>query len=65
MRGSAESIDAAKVTLLLRSLGAPLATAYLASNAILYGKSVNVRLAEGTDLSSAQVKLRGLGAMVD
>lgn len=65
MRGSTAPFDALGVTLLLRASGVSLSSAYLASNALTYCKTVNVRLAVNVDVAQVKANLRRLGAIVD
>ena len=58
-------MDKVGVTLLLRDRGVSLSEAHAATNALLEGRTVLVRLPEGSDAGAIRDDLVRLGAIVE
>jgi hypothetical protein len=64
LRGWRKGMDKAGVTLLLRNSGGPLAEAHEATNSILRGEPVSVRLPKGTNVRKIRRQLDDLGVIL-
>jgi hypothetical protein len=64
LKGWREGMNKVGLTLLLRDRGVPLSEAHDATNAVLKGKTVTVRLPEGSDLDALRAELGRLGVVV-
>ena len=61
LKGWREGMNKVAVTMLLRKHGVPLSAAYEATDAVLQGRVVSVRLPEGTNTEALRRNLDGLG----
>src|SRR5713101_5309092 len=64
LRGWRKGMDKAAVTLLLRDSGVPLAEAHAATDSILRGEPVSVRLPKGAKVKEVRRELDRLGVIL-